>query len=230
MIRIAHILSLTLVAGCAGNREETGPDTDVGLPPEDTGSELGGDTGFEVFPIDDSGSELGDEVPSHSLTILQTGDWLLTPEGGPYTEMTGTLRLRERVDGEFLGDTADTADTALPVDTEPDTSDTAMVEPECDVEYALHGEVVEPGCPGCTATFAVTHTLVSGDPGACLDPEAPTPDGVWNLGYDPTAAAILLNYGGSGVWLAWYDATRAGDAITFSWTTTVAVSVDDEEG
>lgn len=199
------------------------------LPPPETGVEAGGDTGFPIFPVEDTGDALGDEQPEHELWILQEGSWQLEPAGGPYERMTGSLRLRERIDGDFQ---ADTGDSALPpADSgRGDTGEDAAEPIEgCDVRYALAGELVEPGCVGCTFSFAVEHELLSGEPADCLEPDAPSAGALRVLGYHPASQTLQLDYGGTGVWIPWYGAVQAGDEILFEWSSTTGVAVDEED-
>ena len=69
---------------------------------------LPSDTGTaDVFTIDtgdflpvDTGITTGteDDVPTNLLTVSQSGTWSLSPLGGPFTELAGTLVIEEFVD------------------------------------------------------------------------------------------------------------------------------------
>ncbi len=208
---VAHLLA------CGGLEAPRETASSAQLPPEETGLFLG-DTGFVVFPVDDTAaSAVGDRDPAHTITALQEGTWSLAPASGPYTTMTGTLTVRERVDGDF----------SAPEDTAP--PDTATPPDPCSLTFGLSGDVVEPGCAGCLVTLAVTHTLVEGDVSGCRAPDVPADGSVWVLGYHPGSAAILLDYGGTGVWLPWYAADHDGDVVTMTWTTTAGVVVPEED-
>ena len=72
--------------------EDSGGD---GTLPEDTGpSEVSYDTSTYVIetglPTDSA-----DEEPDQVLTMTQTGDWSLSPAGGPWTALVGTLAATE---------------------------------------------------------------------------------------------------------------------------------------
>ena len=65
--------------------------------------------------------------------------------------------------------------------------------------------------------FAVTHTLVEGDPTACWDPDTPSDGSVFTLGL--SGETIVFDYYDSGVWLPWYAAEREADRVDFAWST-----------
>ena len=178
--------------------------------PEDTGDAqiVTIDTG-DFLPID-TGTPTGttDVVPDHTLTIEQTGTWSLSPIGGPFTDVSGMMIAREYID-------------AL----DP-------VEPEyaCDVRYTLTGQSVDDhSCSGCDFVFDVEFFVNEGDPSLCRDPDTPPHQAVWRLGYDSGADALVLDYGGTGVWVTWTDATLAGSDLSFVFETVVAIQVDEEE-
>ena len=187
------------LAACKGD-----PPAGDGPPPVDTDTDephvLPIDTSIFV-PQDTAPDAAPDLVPDNWVYIVQQVQW--TTSAG---SMSGTLRLQEYVD---------TLDTAAPVY-------------ECNVVYSLTGG--DPGntsCPSCDLVFDVEHFVTSGDPGACHDVDAPQAGEVWQLGYDGGAGKILLNYHGTDVWLEWYDATRSGDTVTFDWSATLAIEVQD---
>jgi len=136
---------------------------------------------------------------SDALTFAVAGTWDLAPGGGPYTAMTGTFSYQETL-------TPSGASTPVPV---------------CDLAYTLSGAAASEGCAGCTFTFAITHHLQSGTPGDCHGPDV-LPDGaVRSMGYRPSDGVVLVDWSGSGGWIPLYDATLAGDQLSFAWTNTV---------
>lgn len=204
------LMAITLV-GCAGEDD----DPIVALPPVD--SERTRDTS-SGFPLDSLGDSAADEAPAHTLTMEQWGLWELSPFGGPYTAMVGELRVWEYLDGLR----PDSADTAL---------DTGMGWEEalsCQAVLSLVGEPLDEVCATCSFGFAVQITLVDGDPSACRDPDMPQ-DGEERAWAWDEAGLIWYDYGGSGLWLPWWEAMRSGDSIDFQWTTTVGVVLDEEE-
>lgn len=206
-------LLLAAIFACSG-----ADDTDPTLPdPIDTGSP-DKDTDVSTFPIDTSGDTDLDVAPRHTLTMHQFGAWDLGPSGGPYTTMSGTLRVIEYLDGAQW-------DTGPDTDGIPDTD----LPPDCLVVFALSGAPSETSCDGCTAAFDVTFALTEGDPSLCRDPELPADGDVRRFGWLPTEDVIVHDYGDIGLWLPWYPGEQLGDRITFDWTATVGVSIEEEE-
>ncbi len=204
---IARTILAALALACGGNDPapaDPPPATDTGedpiLLPQDT----------SVFiPRDTNEPDVVDVIPDNFLYLRHFGEWEFS--GGL---MTGSLTIREYVN--FI-DTADTIDTApLPW--------------VCNVEYALTGaEVVDATCPTCTVVFDVTHTVISGSPANCREPDTP-PDGVtWQLGYDSAANRIFHNYFGTDVWVPWFttQTTADPDIIGFEWEATLAIELED---
>lgn len=190
---------LTLLA-CAPAADDTGGEAQ--LPPEEPPVSM--DTGFQV-DTGITGGAPSDEEPEDSLEILQQGRWEMTPLGGPYTAMTGELECLEILNGDEL-------------------------EPSCALSWSLTGELLdEGGCEGCEFTFEVEFYLVEGESGDCYDPELPASGDRWMLGYDPSEGVLLREYQGTGVWIPWYRAELSGDTLSFSWSATVGVAVEEEE-
>ena len=195
--------TLVLIGALAACKEEP-PGKDA-PPPEDTDTDephvLPIDTAIYI-PQDTAPDAAPDLAPDNWVYIVQQGQWTTS-----YGTMTGTLRLQEYVDE---------LDTAAPVY-------------ECNVLYSLTGsEVGNTTCPSCDPVFEVEHFVTSGDPGACHDVDAPQAGEIWQLGYDDGAGKILLNYHGTDVWLPWYDATESAGVVTFDWSATLAIEVQDQ--
>lgn len=198
-MKVGGWLTLALCAlGCNAG----GTDTDIGVPP-DTSSALIEDT--EPFPVDTSSGALDDE-PDHTVTLIEQGTWSLTPLGGPYTSLVGSMTIIEYIDGP------------------PDQDDTAL--PPCMIEFALTGIPAPADCPNCTITFEVLHQLVSGDLSMCHDPDRPFQGESRRLGFDPNTNRIRWQRGS--LWFDWYQAQLVGDQLTFSYTTTLGVAVEED--
>ena len=207
--KIAVLLGSLVALGC-GPAEEEKPkepfieDTDDG-PIYNTTSTT------TTFPIDTGFGGAADVEPDHWLHITQLGTWNLSPPGGPYANLTGTLTATEIVDQ--LEDTADP--------------------PDCQVVYALVGQTYEPHtCAECDFTVRVEFTG-TGNRESCYDPDMPplsTPDGGgWPMGYSSSTNKVYFNYYGSGVWVPWYDAVKVGDVITIDFSTSIAIDIEEDE-
>ncbi|MFK7929819.1 MAG: hypothetical protein AB8H79_16620, partial [Myxococcota bacterium] len=108
---------------CTAEGESDTPDlpTDDTFIPEDTGP-------FE-FPEDTGDTAVKDQVPLHWLYLYQEGALELSPAGGPYTALTGSLTVLELIDFELP-----------PEDTDPDTdTDTDLPWPDLDESPAACG-------------------------------------------------------------------------------------------
>lgn len=186
------------------------PDPGSPEPTTPTDSETGD---VHILPRDsytlptDTAPDLPPNItPTHWVTLEQTGAWLLGNSTPPFGSMTGNLHLREYVDD---------LDTAEPVY-------------DCDVEYALTGsELTQHTCSACDFVFEVEHYVQSGTPTDCHDPDVPLDGSIWNLGFDSGTKTIYRNYGGTGLWLPWYDATKQGATVNFEWTASLAIEVMD---
>lgn len=172
------------------------------LPQEETIDSSGSSGGLDSFEIDTSIEDSGfDGTPAHTLSLQHDGQWFMTPNGGPWTAMTGLLHVVETLDGD-------------------DTT------PACDVTFALTGEAAEEACSSCDAAFDVFYYVSEGDRSACLDPELPDDRSTVSMGWDNRRQKVMMNYDGTGVWLDWYDGERADDTVSFAWTGVVGVAVD----
>lgn len=129
--------------------------------------------------------------PVSTVTQSDVGEWTMSPTGGPYSDMTGTLTLSDTLD-----------------------SDT---DPVCLLEYALTGYKVTPGCPGCNYTFRIKHVLLEGNPDDCLRTDMPEDEQYLILGYSSETRLIYYDYLDTGTWLPWYEGARVGDVISYEW-------------
>lgn len=213
--RLAPLLGLCSAFGGAFGCKGGDDGSAVVLPPEDTARTRDSTSGFPLDSLGDSGL---DQSPDHTLTLEQWGEWDLSPFGGPYTALVGELRAWEYLDG-LRPDTADTADTG-------GLRAEALT---CAVTFSLVGEALDEGCPSCDFAFAVQLYLVDGDPADCRDPDMPTDGEVRAWGWSGADDTIWYDYGGSGLWLPWWPGIRAGDSVSFVWTATLGVAVDEEE-
>ncbi len=194
-------LPLLLLAACEDKGGETG--AEVELPAETDTQDLTGDS---VALIPDTFSDaLGDEEPLHWLTITQEGVWEMTPRGGPWTTLTGTLLVTEVLDED-------------------------LENPTCALTYALTGEGVEaPGCETCDVAFNIAFYLAEGDLEACSDPDLPLADEERVFGWSELDSTIYLDYAGTGTWIPWYEGALDEDTLSYSWTTELAVVVEEED-
>ncbi len=206
----SRIRSLLLagLAACAGDPGETRQPL-----PEDTGEAT-------VFTLDtadfipvDTGStfDTEDEVPLNSLYISQSGTWSLSPAGGPFTDVSGTMLVLEYIDAP------------------PDPKDPKSTY-ACEATYSLTGQSpAEHSCNNCDFVFDVEFFVSTGDASACREPDTPQHQVVWRMGYDSGQGKILHDYGGTGVWVPWMDAQLAGTNLTFDFQKVVAIQVEEEE-
>jgi hypothetical protein len=198
------VLLALMGLSCEGDPGQTATQpttTETGEDPKvlpiDTAPYLPEDTAPDVVP---------NLTPENYVYMNQVGSWTLSASDPPFTDLYGTLRITEHID---------TLDTALPVY-------------ECNVTYSLTGSPVgDHTCGDCDFVFEVEYFVTAGDPSTCHDPDAPPSGAVWQLGYDEGTNKIYLNYYGTDVWLPWYDATKAGAAVDFNWTATLAIEVLD---
>ncbi len=177
---------------------------------------LPSDTGTaDVFTIDtgdflpvDTGITTGteDDVPTNLLTVSQSGTWSLSPLGGPFTELAGTLVIEEFVD-----------------ELDP-------LEPEyaCEATYNLTGQLNdESTCGNCDFVFNVTHFVTEGDASSCREPGTPQHEEVWVMAYDSANSQILRAIGG--VWVPWATANMVGSDVTYTFDLVIAIQVEEEE-
>lgn len=178
--------------------------------PTDTGDAtvLTVDTG-DFLPVDTGTAfQTEDDIPLNSLFISQAGTWSLSPLGGPFTDVSGSMIIQEYIDE---------LDPLLP-------------EYACDVTYAITGQSpAEHSCTSCDFVFDVEFFVNEGDAGACREPDTPQHQVVWRMGYDSNRGKILHDYGGTGVWVPWMDAQLTGSDLTFTFETVVAIQVEEEE-
>jgi hypothetical protein len=159
----------------------------------------------------DDDATASNSSPAHTLSMSDTGIWLLSPTGGPYDSIEQSSLI--------ITDTLDGSET-----------------PSCELTYTLQGDSVKESlpsassCPGCDYIFSVRYTLVSGAPGDCYRADLPQDQSLWNLGYSQQNGYVYYDYNGTGLWLPWYDAFRDetdADRIFLTWTQTVGITIDD---
>lgn len=186
----------TITATACNSTEEVSPTPT--LPPDTTSPTP------EATPVTDPGTdpvEPSNPSPRNTVTFLDQGLWTMSPTGGPYDAMSGTLEM-----GEYLN---------------------GAEEPSCLLTYALTGAKVSTTCSGCNYTFRIQHVLLEGDPEECQRTDYPE-DGVYLIfGYSSETRIIYYDYADTGYWLPWYDALRQGDDITFEWSATYGTELDD---
>lgn len=205
-------IAALLLAACGGPTDDS-----AGTLPDDTGTPAR-DTGPGFVPVDTGDAAL-DDVPEAILTLREWGTAQLSPAGGPYTSLSGELRVAEYPDGE-LPDFDTEADTDLDSDSEEPLA--------CELVYHLAGVPSEATCAGCAHVFDVQFTLLTGDRSGCHDPSLPEHASSWTLAWHPARSLWLRDVGNSGTWLPWFPAEQQGDELSFLWTTTVGVAVDEE--
>lgn len=202
-------LSTSLFVGCSGAGEG---DTSIDLPEDDTAP---ADTGEPWEFVDTGGGDTLDDVPLDTLTLREWGSLLLSPTGGPYTGLSGELRVQEYENG-VRPDTADT-------DAEP-------VVLACDVVYTVAGvPFAGTPCDGCSPTFRVEFSLISGNPSLCHDPELPDNEDQWTLGWRDGDDELVKDWGDAGLWQHWAPGLLESDTVTFLWEVTVGVALEEEE-
>jgi hypothetical protein len=202
---------LLLALGLGGCEKNTVPGTTLTTNDTDSGEPMILTiTDTSVFiPQDTSAAGPPDLTPDHWVYMSQIGSWNMASASPPYGDLAGTMRITEYVD---------TLDTALPVY-------------ECNVTYSLTGsEAGSHTCASCDFAVNVEFYVTAGDPSGCHDPDVPYTGTVWQLGMDEAAGALLLNFSGTDVWVNWFDATKAGATVSFSWETTLAIELEDTGG
>lgn len=137
--------------------------------------------------------------PSHTLLMQESGTWVMSPTGGPYDAMSGTLLIEQLLDGK--GD------------------------PICSLTFSLTGAKAGFQCPGCSYTYFIQHVLVEGDPEPCSGAELPQDGDSRVLGYSSEDRLIYYNYNDTGIWLPWYDASRLGDEVSFMWESSMGYAL-----
>lgn len=232
---LSVVLPLWLVAAPAC-KDAGKDDAAEGSLPTDTSAPItpGGDTGFVIGQDTFSGAGL-DEEPANLLWLVHHGEWVMSPVGGPYTAVTGLLRVLEFIDGD-------------------------VDQPWCMVVYSMVGESLPvedyAGCLTCDYAFEVTFfvTIDGGerplsdaepvDSGGtydpddllpvfgleeCRSPDLPADGAVWRMGWSELDGVVYLDYGNTGAWLPWYAGDRDFDEIIFDWSRTYGFDVPEME-
>ncbi|MBL8617044.1 MAG: hypothetical protein JNM72_15650 [Deltaproteobacteria bacterium] len=234
-----HALLLPLWLLCAAACKDAPKEgaSDGGALPVDSGGagpSGGGDTGF-VIGQDTFASGALDEEPANVLWLVHHGEWSMSPVGGPYTAVTGLLRVLEFIDGD-------------------------VDQPWCMVVYSMVGESVPvedyAGCLTCDYAFEVTFfvTIDGGerplsdaeplDTGGtydpddllpvfgleeCRSPDLPADGTVWRMGWSELDELVYIDYGNTGTWIPWYAGDRDFDEIIFDWSRTYGFDVPEME-
>jgi hypothetical protein len=196
--QVGVIVLVVLLWGCPEPQEGE-------LPPEGDGpSLLGDDDDDDATPADDGEINL---EPEHVLTILEVGEWTLTPLGGPYTALTGQLSLMELHDGLLPGPILEDDDD------EP-------IETKCELLFGLVGlpAPAEATCPTCDSTWVVDFFLDEGEPENCLGPYRPEDGDRRTFGFTSDDLALYWDFEDLGIWEYWYFAQQEGDVVSFEWT------------
>lgn len=192
-------MTLLLLACTAGGTDSAPAELP---PPEDSQVR---DTTPDTFRIDTSFQDTASDLtPAHTVVVTHEGSWEMSPDGGPYTAMTGSLLVTEVVDGD---------------------EEAAA----CTLEFSLTGDAVDDGCPTCAASFEVLYYLASGDVEGCVDPDRPDDGARQRQGWSNSDSFVFYDFLNSGVWLPWYPGARVGGSIEFTWTTSYGVTVEEEE-
>lgn len=190
------LLPFALALGCAGDKTvETGGGN--GTLPDETGApEIVYDT--STYQIDTGvPSDTSNEEPDTVLHMEQTGEWMLSPAGGPYTAVVGTLSVLETLDEGFVN---------------------------CEAVYDISGSASDETCEGCEVAFDVLFRFREGNTANCRDVDLPDVDEVRTFGWARDEATLYLNYYNSGAWVPWYDATLEGDTLSVSWVADIGVA------
>ena len=98
----------------------------------------------------------------------------------------------------------------------------------CALDFALTGTPADIACDTCEFSLRIAHYLNEGKPSTCTDPDVPTHDTSWVLGFDGSET-VLREFNGTDVWIPWYQASLASDILTIDWERTVALTGLDEE-
>ena len=167
-----------------------------GPVPEDTAAVV---VTWDTSPVAvETGSmDTGDASPTVTITAVHTGTWNLSPAGGPYTSVDGTIAVLEtRSDGERH---------------------------ECDFSYSVEGDAVTDLCDDCTEAYRVSFAFESGNANACSDPDLPALNDRLTFAWSPQEGVLYWDYEDTGAWVPWYVVTRANNAFCLSWTATWGV-------
>lgn len=189
------VLALSASVGCSGSDAEETPT----LPPDQTTPTAAPTPPTNTDPED---TEPSNPSPAHTLRQLDEGTWVMSPTGGPYSDVSGSLLVSEYLDG----------------------SETPTA---CQLEYALTGYKVSPGCSGCNYTFRIKHVLLSGDPEECRRDDLPEDGQYLVLGYSSETHLVYYDYQDTGSWLPWYEGSRNGDEIVYTWEVERGTTEDD---
>lgn len=221
---LATVLVASLVA-CT-------PDEDSDVPelPDDSDTVIPEDTG--PFEIPDDTDDVGpaDLEPLNYLYLYQEGSVTLTPGGGPYTALTGSLEVLELVDFQLPEPDTDNPDT----DTDLPWADLEDSPVACQATYTLIGSPPPPEagavlCDGCAWMMDVEFAVASGNPGPCYDPDLPDNEETLRFAWHPGQGQLLYDYQGTGVWYPWFPGSSGGDSVDFNWNARLGVSIEEED-
>lgn len=221
------LAAVMLMAGACTPAE----DSDLPPLPEDSDTLIPEDTGPFEIPEDTDNVGPADLEPANYLYLYQEGSLRLTPNGGPYTALTGTMTVLELVD--FQLPEPDPEDTDPP-DTDPPWSDLEESPVACEVSYSLVGapppeEAGAALCDGCTWMIDVTFAVASGDPEPCYDPDLPADGETLRFAWNPTSGQLLYDFQDTGVWFPWYPGSEGADTVDFTFRARLGVSIEEDE-
>lgn len=206
-------------------------DTDIPPLPEETDVLIPEDTGPFGIPEDTDDLGPADLEPASYLYLYQEGSLRLTPAGGPYAALTGSLTALELIDFELPPEDPDDTD---PPDTDVPWADLEESPVACEVTYTLVGSPPpeEAGavlCDSCAWMMDVEFGVAEGDPGPCYDPDLPDNGDVLRFAWNPTSGQLLYDFQDTGVWFPWYPGSEGADAVDFTWQARLGVSIEEDE-
>jgi len=224
---LASALPVALSVACT-----KAEDTEIPDLPEDTDPPVIDDTGPFEIPEDTDNLGPSDLEPLHYLYMYQEGSLTLTPSGGPYQAITGSMTVLELID--FQLPPQDTDDTDMDTDTDLPWADLEESPVVCQTTYTLVGSPPAPEtgaalCDGCAWMMDVEFAVAEGSPEPCYDPDLPASGDVLRFAWHPGQGQLLYDFQDTGVWFPWFPGNEGADTVDFSWTARLGVSVEEEE-